>query len=85
MADWGDDPIAAHTSGLAAVRAACGVAGLAGLAEATDGTEVTFALLLNGDQSTQAFGIWTSLLTTLLAYPDLTGLAELGPLPPTGG
>jgi serine-type D-Ala-D-Ala carboxypeptidase/endopeptidase (penicillin-binding protein 4) len=62
-----------------------GVAGLAGFAEATDGTEVTFALLLNGDQSTQAFGIWTTLLTTLLAYPDLTGLDELGPLPPTGG
>ncbi len=62
-----------------------GVAGLAGFAQATDGTEITFALLLNGDQSTQAFGIWVSLLTTLLAYPDVTGLADLGPLPPTGG
>src|SRR5262249_39026979 len=28
-----------------------GVAGLAGFAQATDGTEITFALLLNGDQS----------------------------------
>jgi serine-type D-Ala-D-Ala carboxypeptidase/endopeptidase (penicillin-binding protein 4) len=62
-----------------------GVAALAGFAQATDGTEITFALLLNGDQSTQAFGIWVSLLNTLLAYPDVSGLADLGPLPPTGG
>jgi serine-type D-Ala-D-Ala carboxypeptidase/endopeptidase (penicillin-binding protein 4) len=62
-----------------------GVAGLAGFAQASDGTEITFALLLNGDQSTQAFGMWVSLLTTLLAYPDVSGLADLGPLPPTGG
>jgi D-alanyl-D-alanine carboxypeptidase/D-alanyl-D-alanine-endopeptidase (penicillin-binding protein 4) len=62
-----------------------GVAALAGFAQATDGTEITFALLLNGDQSTQAFGLWVSLLNTLLAYPDVSGLADLGPLPPTGG
>jgi serine-type D-Ala-D-Ala carboxypeptidase/endopeptidase (penicillin-binding protein 4) len=79
----------ANTSIAGKVRAKtgtlAGVAGLAGFAQATDGTEVTFALLLNGDQSTQAFGIWVSLLTTLLAYPDVSGLSALGPLPPTGG
>ncbi len=61
-----------------------GVVGLAGFAQASDGTEVTFAILLNGDQSNDGFGIWVSLLTTLIGYPDLTGLADLGPLPPTG-
>ena len=31
------------------------------------------------------FPIWISLLTTLIGYPDVSGLADLGPLPPAGG
>ena len=62
-----------------------GVVGLAGFAQGADGTEITFAVLLNGDQSNDGFAIWMSLLTTLIAYPDVSGLADLGPLPPTGG
>jgi D-alanyl-D-alanine carboxypeptidase/D-alanyl-D-alanine-endopeptidase (penicillin-binding protein 4) len=62
-----------------------GVKGLAGFAQATDGTEVTFALLLNGDEVDSYYPIWISLLTTLIGYPDVSGLADLGPLPPAGG
>ena len=62
-----------------------GVVGLAGFAQGADGTEITFAVLLNGDQSNSGFAIWMSLLTTLIAYPDVSGLADLGPLPPAGG
>jgi D-alanyl-D-alanine carboxypeptidase/D-alanyl-D-alanine-endopeptidase (penicillin-binding protein 4) len=62
-----------------------GVVGLAGFAEATDGTDVTFALLLNGPQSDQGFAIWMSLLTTLIEYPNLAGLEQLGPRAPAGG
>ncbi|HTN81503.1 MAG TPA: D-alanyl-D-alanine carboxypeptidase/D-alanyl-D-alanine-endopeptidase [Acidimicrobiales bacterium] len=60
-----------------------GVAGLAGFAQGADGTEVTFALLLNGDQSNSAFAMWMQLLTTLIGYPDVSGLSGLGPLPAT--
>ena len=56
-----------------------------GFAQATDGTEVTFALLLNGDEVDSYYPIWISLLTTLIGYPDVSGLADLGPLPPAGG
>ena len=62
-----------------------GVVGLAGFAEATDGTDVTFAVLLNGPQSDQGFAIWMSLLTTLIEYPNLAGLEQLGPRAPAGG
>jgi D-alanyl-D-alanine carboxypeptidase/D-alanyl-D-alanine-endopeptidase (penicillin-binding protein 4) len=62
-----------------------GVVGLAGFADATDGTDVTFAVLLNGPQSDQGFAIWMSLLTTLLEYPNLAGLEQLGPQVPAGG
>ena len=62
-----------------------GVVGLAGFAEASDGTDVTFAVLLNGPQSDQGFAIWMSLLTTLLEYPNLAGLEQLGPRAPAGG
>lgn len=62
-----------------------GVVGLAGFAEATDGTDLTFAVLLNGPQSDQGFAIWMSLLTTLIEYPNLAGLEQLGPRVPAGG
>ncbi len=52
-----------------------GVVGLAGFAEATDGTEITFAILLNGSQSNDGFAIWISLLSTLIGYPDVSGLS----------